>query len=85
MKDITALVNDCLEKGVFPYELKLADVSPVFKQGESLDKENYRPVSILSYISKFFERIFYKQINFITKIVTFFAVLERSIIANTLF
>ena len=51
LKDLTALVNDCLEKGVFRDELELADVSPVFKKDENLDKENYRPVSILSHMS----------------------------------
>ena len=60
LKKLTALVNDCLENGVFPGELKLADVSPVFKKGESLDQENCRPVSIISHISEVFERIFYK-------------------------
>ena len=38
-------------------------MSPVFKKRGSLDKENYRPVSILSHMSKAFERMFYKQIN----------------------
>ena len=28
---LTALVKDCLENGVLPDELKLADASPVFK------------------------------------------------------
>ena len=42
LKDLTCFVNDCLEKRVFPDELKLADVSPIFKKVESLEKENYR-------------------------------------------
>ena len=48
---------------MFPNELKLADVSPVFKKDGDLNKDNYRPVSILSYMSKVFEKIFYKQID----------------------
>ena len=32
LKNLTALLNECLEKGVSPDELKLADVSPVFKK-----------------------------------------------------
>ena len=35
----------------------------VFKKDDDLSKENYRPVSILSHMSKIFERIFYKQID----------------------
>ena len=37
LKDLTALVNDCFEKGVFQDELKLVDVSIVSKKGH---KEN---------------------------------------------
>ena len=66
LKDLATLVNDCLEKAIFPDELKFADVSPFFKKGQNLEKENYRLFSILSQTSKVFERI-YKQINnFIT-------------------
>ena len=36
---------------------------PVFKKDNDLNKENYTPVSILSLMSKVFERIFYKQID----------------------
>ena len=62
-KELTAIINNCSQDGLFPNELKLADVSPVFKKDDDLTKENYRPVSILSYMSKVFERIFYKQID----------------------
>ena len=40
---------------LFPDRLKLADVSPVFKNGDRNDKLNYRPVSILPTISKIYE------------------------------
>ena len=40
----------------------MANVSPIFKKGDSL-KKNYGPVSILSHMSKVFERILYKQID----------------------
>ena len=62
IKEITFIINDCLEKGIFPDDLKLADVSPIFKK-DSFKKENYRPVSILPHMSKVFERILYKQID----------------------
>ena len=55
---MAAFADDCLEKLIFPDELKLVDVPPVFKKDESLDKENCRPVSIISDMSKVFERIF---------------------------
>ena len=37
-------------------------ISPVFKKKDSLKKENYKPVSILSAISKICERLMQKQI-----------------------
>ena len=44
-------------------ELKLAEVIPLFKKDDPFDKSNYRPVSLLSHVSKVFERIIYNQIN----------------------
>ena len=42
--------NSCLESGIFPDELKLAEVVPVYKKNDKKDKSNYRPISILSNI-----------------------------------
>ena len=41
------LFNESIEKNEFPQNLKLADVTPVFKKKDPLDKTNYRPVSVL--------------------------------------
>ena len=62
IKEITFIINDCLEKGIFPDDLKLADVLPIFKKEDSFKKENYRPVSILPHMSKVFERILYNKL-----------------------
>ena len=37
------MVQSC----IFPDPLKLADVSPVYKDGTSTSKSNYRPISVL--------------------------------------
>ena len=55
--------NHSVDLGFFPNNLKYADVTPVFKKGDRLDKTNYRPVSILSSLSKIFERLLYNQMN----------------------
>ena len=31
-KELTTMINNCLKDGLFPNELKLADVSPVLKK-----------------------------------------------------
>ena len=54
IKEIAFIINDCTENGIFPDDLKLADLSPIFK------KENYRPVSMLPHMSKVLERMLYK-------------------------
>ena len=60
---LTDIINDSIKNGVFPDELKLAEVIPLFKKADPFDKSNYRPVSLLSHMSKVFERIIYNQIN----------------------
>ena len=47
----------------FPSILALADARPAFKKGDKECKNNYRPVSILSNMSKMFERIIFRQIS----------------------
>ena len=48
---------------LFPGELKFADIKPGFKKDSPNVKRNYRPVSILSNISKIYERHLYKQLE----------------------
>ena len=46
-----------------PDELKAAEVTPIFKKDDGLDKENYRPVVIVvPHVSKIIERVMYTQI-----------------------
>ena len=39
-------INKSIETGYFPDSLKEANITPIFKKDDSLDKSNYRPVSI---------------------------------------
>ena len=55
--------NLCLSKGKFPEILKIAEVTPIYKIANSFEKNNYRPISILSNISKNFEKIMHNQMN----------------------
>ena len=60
---LTNIFNECLINGKFPDTLKRADVTPIFKKGNDNEKENYRPVSMLSTFSKVFEKLLFEQIN----------------------
>ena len=46
----------------FPKNLKLANITPIFKKGDSNLTKNYRPISILPSVSKIFERLMQKQL-----------------------
>ncbi len=43
--------------GIIPNQLKISKVIPVFKNGNKLMMDNYRPISLLSVFSKIFEKI----------------------------
>ena len=60
---VTKIINSSIQNECFADELKAAEVAPVFKKNDYLDKENYRPVSLLPHMSKVFERIMYIQIE----------------------
>ena len=58
------LFNDALTDGYFQDKLKRADITPVFKKDDPTKAKNYRPVSVLPGVSKFFERLMHKEISF---------------------
>ena len=45
---MTQIINMSIDNGCYPDDLKLVEVSPVYKMKDDLDKESYRPVSVLS-------------------------------------
>ena len=49
---LTNCINRSIETDCFPDSLKEANITPIFKKDDPLDKSNYRPVSILPLISK---------------------------------
>ena len=55
------LFNISLESGKFPSQWKEANVMPLFKKGDKSLPSNYRPISLLSCISKLFERLIFKR------------------------
>ena len=55
--------NCCINTSSYPSLLKRAYITPVHKKDSKSEKNNYRPVSILSNISKVYERIMFKQMS----------------------
>ena len=61
---LSQLINDSITKGSFPNISKLAQVIPIFKTDSRLLCTTYRPISLLSNISKIFEKVIYSILNF---------------------
>jgi hypothetical protein len=68
LRPLTHLLNLSLSQGIFPNELKIAKIIPLFKSGNKHICSNYRPISILPFFSKIFERVMYNRlIDFIDR------------------
>ena len=62
------IVNLSLLSGQVPNDMKLAKVIPIFKKGDNTLVSNYRPISLLTSLSKVLEKIVYKRtIDFLNK------------------
>ena len=57
------LFNNTFSDKEFPDELKLADITPIYKKDDPNKSKNYTPVSVLHVVSKFFEKTVHDQIS----------------------
>jgi hypothetical protein len=62
LKPLCSLFNKSLREKVFPSDWKIAHVIPLFKNGDKSLPSNYRPISLLSYVSKVLEKIIFKHV-----------------------
>ena len=53
--------NLSILNGDFPEQFKIAKVIPLFKKGDHLEASNYRPISLLSSISKILEKLIFSR------------------------
>ena len=62
------IFNNSISSGVFPQDMKHADVTPLYKSKEHYLVTNYMPISLLVTISKILEKIIYtRTYTFLTK------------------
>ena len=54
---ICIFCNHAITTSNFPSFLKMKNITPIFKKGSKNNKKNFRPVSILSVLSKKFSKI----------------------------
>jgi len=65
---LAEIFNQSLEQGVFPDQLKISKVVPIFKAGDKTKVSNYRPISLLSPFAKLLEKKFHTRlISFVDK------------------
>ena len=65
---LTTLFNNCTEDRLFPETMKIAKEIPFFKNSDKNQPENYRPISLMTAMSKIFEKLLLKRIStFVTK------------------
>ena len=59
---LAEVINCSLSAGMVPLEFKMARVLPIYKQGSKSELANYRPISILPFFSKFYEKVLYDRL-----------------------
>ena len=63
IKPLVLIINQSLNRGIFPSQLKLSKVKPLFKKNDKTQFSNYRPISLLPSISKIFEYVIFNQVS----------------------
>lgn len=60
---LTHIINLTIHHGEIPADLRMARVVPLHKKNSKTDVGNFRPVLVLSVISKVLERVIYNQLE----------------------
>ena len=59
---LTLIINQTKTTGIFPENLKIAKVVPIYKKNDQSQIKNYRPISVLPGILKIFENAMHSQL-----------------------
>ena len=57
------IINLSLQQGKVPEKCKIANIIPLFKSGAKDIQTNYRPISLLTTISKLYEKAMHKRMT----------------------
>jgi hypothetical protein len=60
---LTSIINSSFLTGQVPLDLKMAKITPIYKAGEKNKPNNYRPISILPFFSKIFEKLMSNRVT----------------------
>ena len=60
---VSMLFNNSLSEGIFKECFKTAKIINIFKSGDSKSTANYRPISMLPFLSKMFEKLMYARLD----------------------
>ena len=76
------IINSGLKRNAFSDSAKVASIRSISKaKGERTEIKNYRPVSILNYFSKVYERFIHENLmSSVTNYLILFQLTERGIV-----
>ena len=60
---LTKLCNDALHGGMLPSDWTASEIVPLFKKGDKTERNNYRPISLLSHSYKIIAKILQKRLE----------------------
>ena len=63
VKPLKHICNVSFNTGIFPNQMKITKVIPIFKSGEKGVFTNYRPISLLPQFSKILEKLYSDRLD----------------------
>ena len=61
-KSLHLLFNLIANKAIFLAKWKISEIAPIFKDGDKQDVSNYRPICLLSAVSKLLEKLIFEKL-----------------------